>query len=158
NLDWDDFRPLMERYLSNLPIQVHIHDYEVDIGLPEHIQSSSLQRIRFERSFPKFITDISSVIYAAKGQFYDLSGKMPYSAKIVSDGDLKVERDVRVGTIPKDELFELWTLMLPGPISRRKLAGRAHADAYYLFPVLSGLPYVRAIELQPRGSAVPAIA
>jgi O-acetyl-ADP-ribose deacetylase (regulator of RNase III) len=157
NLDWDDVRPLMERYLANLPIQIYIHDYEVDIGIPEHI-SSSVPHIRFERSFPKFITDLGSVIYANRGNFYTIGSKKPYTAKILSNGELKIERDGRGGTIPKDDLFELWTLMLRGPVTRRKLAGRAHADAYYLFPILRELPYIRAIELQPRGVLIPAIA
>src|SRR6185312_8654562 len=37
-LDWKKVCPLMEKYLSGLPIQVYIHDYTVDVGLPEHME------------------------------------------------------------------------------------------------------------------------
>src|SRR5690606_34022385 len=37
-LDWNDVKPLMESYLSPLPIPVYIHDFEVNIGLPEHLE------------------------------------------------------------------------------------------------------------------------
>ena len=157
-LDWDDVRPLMERYLANLPIQIYIHDFEVDMGWPEHVQSRRLSHIRFERSFPKFLADLKSVIYAERGSFETITSKKAYNAKLLEGGDLRIERDGRIGIIPNDELFEVWTLMLRGPVTRRKLAGRAHEDAYYLFPVLRALPYIRAIELQPRGSNIPAVA
>jgi O-acetyl-ADP-ribose deacetylase (regulator of RNase III) len=156
NLDWEDVRPLMERYLANLPIQIYIHDYEVDIGAPEH--APNIADIRFERSFPKFMTDMASVIYAHRGQFFTIVDKESYRASIVPDEGLKIERDDQVGIISRDELFEIWTLMLRGPVTREKLAGRAYADAYYLFPVLRELPYIRAVELQPRGAAIPSIA
>jgi O-acetyl-ADP-ribose deacetylase (regulator of RNase III) len=158
NLDWADVRPLMERYLANLPIPVYIHDYEADIGLPEHIQNSGIQHIQFERSFPKFITDLETVIQAKRGTFYTIGSKKLFTAYLLSEGDLKIERGGRTGVIPKDELFELWSVMLRGPVTRKKLSGRAYTDAYYLFPILRELPYVRAIELQARDAKLPALA
>jgi hypothetical protein len=77
---------------------------------------------------------------------------------MLSEGNLKIQRVARGSVIPNDELFDLWTLMLRGPVTRKKLSGRAYADAYYLFPILRELPYIRAIELQPRGSVIPAVA
>jgi|HubBroStandDraft_1064217.scaffolds.fasta_scaffold00037_54 O-acetyl-ADP-ribose deacetylase (regulator of RNase III) len=156
NLDWGDVRPLMERYLSNLPIQIYVHDYEVDLGPPEHIHHFS--NIRFEGSFPKFITDLAAVIYAHRGNFHTIQSKKPYMAKMVPDVGLKIEREGRTGIVCLDELFELWTLMLRGPVTRGKLVGRARSDAYYIFPILRELPYIRAIELQPKGATMPAIA
>jgi hypothetical protein len=43
-------------------------------------------------------------------------------------------------------------------VTRKKLSGRAYTDAYYLFPILRELPYVRAIELQARDAKLPALA
>jgi hypothetical protein len=100
NLDWEDVRPLMERYLANLPIQIYIHDYKADIGLPEHARASKVAHIQFERSFPKFMTDLASVIYANRGDFYTIGSKKPYSAKILSGGNLKIERDGRASVFP----------------------------------------------------------
>jgi O-acetyl-ADP-ribose deacetylase (regulator of RNase III) len=75
NLDWADVRPLMERYLANLPVQVYIHDYEADIGLPEHVGASSVAHMQFERSFPKFMIDLASIIHANRGIFYTKGAK-----------------------------------------------------------------------------------
>ena len=35
-LSWDDVKPVMLEYLVDLPIAVYIHDFEKNIGTPEH--------------------------------------------------------------------------------------------------------------------------
>jgi O-acetyl-ADP-ribose deacetylase (regulator of RNase III) len=57
-LSWDDVRPLMERYLTRLPIPVFIHDFERDIGEPEHREKDQL---RFSRSYETFTDHIKAV-------------------------------------------------------------------------------------------------
>jgi O-acetyl-ADP-ribose deacetylase (regulator of RNase III) len=37
-LDWEEVRPMMEHYLSKLPIRVYIHDFVQSAGLPEHLE------------------------------------------------------------------------------------------------------------------------
>lgn len=157
NLDWDDIRPLMERYLANLPIPVYIHDYEVDIGKPEHLESRRLQHLEFQRSFPQFISDIGAVIHAHRGEFQTIQNKKAFVAKTL-DGNLKIDRDGRSTIVSNDELYELWSLLLRGPVTRKKMVGRAREEAYYVFPILQALPYIRAIELQPRGNSIPSVA
>ncbi len=150
-------RPLMEAYLGKLPIPVYIHDFEVDIGMPEHIRHRQMANVQFERSFPKFMEDLGSAIFANRGRFGTISNNTEYSAKI-EDGNLKITRDKRNAVVPGEELFELWTLLLRGPVTRRKLGGRSREEAYCIFPILQALPYIRIIELRPRNSAVAAFA
>jgi hypothetical protein len=144
--------------LGNLPIPVYVHDYEVDIGVPEHVQARRLPHLIFERSFPKFIDDLRSVIAASGGIFTTTQNHTSFRAAVDSGGDLWIEREQRTGSVRNEELYELWTLLLRGPVTRRKLAGRCREDAYYIFPILRALPYMRIIETQPRNSQIPAYA
>jgi O-acetyl-ADP-ribose deacetylase (regulator of RNase III) len=52
-LDWEtQVRPIMEQYLSPLPIPVYIHDYHADLGLPEHQEA---REAGYNRSYESFV-------------------------------------------------------------------------------------------------------
>lgn len=144
-LEWDDVRPLMVNYLSPLPIPVYIHDFVVDIGLPEHRELEAAAS--FQRSFDKFIKDIGAVLHGESGHFFTMSNSTPFRAAFNEEVALIIERAGRRSLINNDELFELWTLLLRGPLTRQKMPGGARDSAYYLIPILAHLPYVRAIQL-----------
>lgn len=147
-LDWADVRPLMERYLSPLPIAIYIHDFEVDIGIPEHQQAG--KRLDFQRSFLIFLEDLDRVLESEYGKFQTFFNKSEYIANFDKYKNLLIKRPGRQTSVPNEELYELWTLLLRGPVTRRILPGRAHESAYYIFPILAQLPYVRAIEIGRR--------
>lgn len=144
-LDWDDVRPLMERYLSPLPIPVYIHDFEVDIGLPEHRESKEAQT--FQRSFEKFLGDLAAVLHRERGSFYTVKNSSPYNASFDDARNLHIERPGRRSMVSNDELFEMWTLLLRGPLTPQKMPGAAYDSAYYLFPIMVRLPYIRPIQV-----------
>lgn len=144
-LDWIDVRPLMERFLSPLPIPVYIHDYEVVFGLPEHRNFQETEQ--FQRSFETFLNHVRLVLYRERGSFYTVSKSSPYQALFDEAGNLLIKRPGGRRTVSKEELYELWTLLLRGPLTRQRLPGAARDAAYYIFPILAHLPYVRAIEL-----------
>jgi O-acetyl-ADP-ribose deacetylase (regulator of RNase III) len=158
-LDWADVQPLMERHLALLPIQIYIHDFEKDIGAPEHKDRRQDSKLKFERSFPKFVNDLRSVILKNRGDFFTVTRNTHYKARMEDSGDLKIERQQnRTSTIPAEELYETWTLLLRGPLTKRRLAGHSRKEAPYLFPILAALPYARIIELQPRGEPISMLA
>ena len=143
-LNWSDVRPLMEKYLSTLPIDVYVHDFEVDIGVPEHRdESDSTHLVDFKR----FNIDIKSSVMRHKGQFFTFESNKPYALSVDEEGGIAILRSSKSSRIPQDEMFEIWTLLNKGPVTRRKLSGVAHREAYYLFPVLASLPYIRPIQL-----------
>lgn len=143
-LDWTDVRPLMERYLNSLPIPVYIHDYEADIGLPEHREI--VRDSDFQRTFDILLRDLENLL-GEGGNFQTFLNLSPFSAEFDDAQNLLIERSGRRSVVPKDELYELWTLLLRGPVTRRKLPGAARDSAYYIFPILALLPYIRAIEV-----------
>ena len=145
-LNWDDVRPLMERYLRSLPIPVYIHDYEVDIGLPEHRESQNAEQ--FQRSFETFLNHLGLVLHREHGNFYTLSKGSPYQASLDDARNLLIDRSGRRSVVSNEELYELWTQLLRGPLTRQRLPGAAWDSAYYLFPILARLPYVRAIQVR----------
>ena len=150
-LDWDDVRPIMESYLSALPILVYIHDFEVDIGLPEHRELQTDEK--FQRSFKTFIEQLAAVLHRERGKFYTVSKGSPYQASFDEDRNLLIERSGGRHLVPNEELYELWTLLLRGPLTRQRLPGSARDSAYYLFPILARLPYVRPIMLERKDDA-----
>ena len=144
-LEWREVRPLIEQYLSPLPIMVYIHDFEVDIGLPEHREI--LENEQFQRSFETFLKHLRSVLHCERGIFYTVLNNTPYQASFDDGGNLIIHRTGRRHVVNNDVLYELWTLLLRGPLTRKRLPGAARDEAYYLFPILARLPYLRAIEV-----------
>lgn len=143
-LEWANVRPLMERFLAPLPIPIYIHDFEKDIGVPEHHEMKTED---FERSFDKFIEQTRKVLAVHDGAFATVVEKTPFRASWNEEGFLELERDNKQAYIPSDELYELWSLLLRGPVTQNKVPGTGRDWAYYLFSVLAHLPYVRPIEI-----------
>lgn len=144
-LDWNDVRPMMEEYLRPLPIPVYIHDFEVDIGLPEHHSASAGQQ--FERSYASFLKHLDMIVEQGGGRFATFKNRSVYQASLDSDRNLLIQRPGKRAVIPNEELYELWTLLLRGPVTQRKLPGAARDSAYYVMPILAALPYVRPIKV-----------
>ena len=148
-LDWGtQVQPLMERYLNRLPIPVYIHEYEVDLGLPEHKEA---RKGSYNRSYESFLCSLSKLISEKQGKFHTVAHGSPFCARLVDDA-LEIRRsetDRRVIRVHADELLALWSLLLKGPVTARSLVGKAHEEAYYVFGVVSSLPFVRPVQVQP---------
>lgn len=147
-LDWADVRPLMEAFLSRLPIPVYIHDFEVDVGIPEHREHPLNEG--YQKSFNIFLNNISVLMESKNHVFQTVANKSPFKATFDTTRNLLIERTGRQSIVTNDELYEMWSLLLRGPLTRRKLPGAARDNAYYIFPILAQLPYVRPIEVAPR--------
>ena len=147
-LNWKDVRPLMESYLAKLPISVYIHDYEKDIGYPEHRDTEG--GVPFERSFIYFKEQMLGVVKANQGLFRTLANKSSFRVSYDLAKGLRIERDGSREFVSNSEIFELWTLLLRGPVNRERLAGNARNSAYYLFPIVAQMPFARAIEIAGR--------
>jgi O-acetyl-ADP-ribose deacetylase (regulator of RNase III) len=144
-LKWKDVRPLMERYLSKLPIQIYIHDYEKDIGVPEHYETAGLD---FERTYERFLRD---VIAAAD----DIVAN-PLKRRSISESAVnKLVKLLKTTThhndtdvSERDDIYALWLMLLRGPLTKDKLVGSARDNSSAIFQILDHLPYLRPIEVQ----------
>lgn len=141
-LDWNVVRPLMESYLSKLPIQVYIHDFSVDAPMPEHLKPTSEEA---GATFHSFICDIREVVEQSAGSFRTLTNGKTFSVAVSTDCVISVSTDKAKHTINDLDLYELWILLQKGPVEVRRMVGSAKNSGYYLLPVLSRLPYLRVI-------------
>lgn len=160
-LDWDDVRPLMERYLAELPISVYIHDYTVDMGLPEHLDDVARELKRSASSdpgFDQFLETMRQAIRLSGSQFIDLTTKSPFSARMESDGCLIIEHMGNRLVLDDEDLRGIWIALLQGLLTREKAGWSNREGGNLLLSMLSILPQFRPIEIQRSHSLSPELA
>jgi hypothetical protein len=156
-LNWDEVRPLMHSYLSDLPIRVYIHDFNVDMDFPEHKEYAPPMA---ENSFHDFLRDINHVIELNDQKFLLLDKCGSFRAEIEEREDEFVLCLTGNGwrtEIDEFDLSELWVLLSKGPVDNSRLVGMAQDHVGPLFSLLSSLSYIRPIEIS-RDSDISRIA
>lgn len=152
-LDWKEVKPLMERYLSDLPIPVYIHDYTVDVGLPEHLEVVA-QTLRTERpvntSFEDFWETIRRLVSLSGPKLEDISSNEPFAATMRDDNTLVIDTPVAHWAFEKDDLRGIWLGLKSGVVTKKKAGWAAREGGGPLISILSLLPDVRPIEIQQR--------
>ncbi len=150
-LNWDDVRPLMERYLKALPIPIFIHDYSVDIGVPEHLESA-VSRLReelpSEGSFLDFISALKRAVELTRGQLSDLRSGEPFAATFDKDGELTIEQGADSWTFGEDDLWSIWVSLQRGLLTGDRAGWFTSSGAKPLVSLLGLLPGVRPIEVE----------
>ena len=74
NLEWNEVRPLMEKYLNKLSIPVYVHSLHVGAEfVPEHKEISAPPD-----TFAEFLSDIRSCVLSNKGSFVTVDGNNPF--------------------------------------------------------------------------------
>jgi O-acetyl-ADP-ribose deacetylase (regulator of RNase III) len=148
-LDWNEVRPLMEHYLAPLPITVYIHDYEENIGRPEHSEIST--STVFVNSFASFLDDLRNKIIQNNGVFYTLSAEAKFHASFNDNGELEIERNQpNPKRLSREDLYEVWSMLIRSPITSEKLIGKARDEAPYILSLIASLPYVRPIKIRTK--------
>lgn len=109
-LDWNDVRPLMERYLKNLPIDVYIYLGNNPENVPEHkMQKKTVEWLRANAKDMSFqgmkddLTDLSAMLpysYQNEGIRYEMSMRDELVLKNLSTNETLA--------MTEDELYSLW--------------------------------------------------
>ncbi|MEM9669939.1 MAG: macro domain-containing protein [Pseudomonadota bacterium] len=149
NLDWKVVQPLMEKYLDKLSIPVFVHDFEVDFGLPEHIEavvSESLQ-LPAARSFDEAWVQVQQVSNRVGPSMLDFETKQPFRWHAANDTVL-IETESERFFFEKEELSEIWRILTNGMLTKRKLGLSQSAVSSRLISLISLLPSVRPIQIQ----------
>jgi O-acetyl-ADP-ribose deacetylase (regulator of RNase III) len=158
-LKWDDVRPVMERYLRELPIQVYIHDYTVDVGLPEHMESVANQ-LKGEAvdasSFDAFLAAVRRAVELGDEKFVQIDSRLPISASIGEDKILKLQTDNAAWNFEAEDLWGAWVGLQRGLLTQDKAAWTQQGAGEPLLSILSVLPHVRPVQIQgiERGAEV----
>ncbi len=158
-LDWNDVRPLMEAHLAEVPIPVYIHDFEVNIGSPEHLEASSrLHAIRIDRSFGEFIDALRAAVQDREGKFRSLGLDAPFTAEFESESRLRLNINGGSVLIDVDDLRSIWLKLLKGVVTTRAADWGPTATGDHILSLLSELPDVRTIQIQRRTAEHPELA
>lgn len=151
NLNWEDVRPMMERYLSPLKIQVYIHDHEVDVGIPEHLEYASKvldKEFPNIRSFDDFYYALKRAVEVTKDSFVDVTERTPIKASFKADGDLMFETAESCTSFEEEDLRGVWFSLQQGLVTEEKAGWSSRKGGRPLLSLLSLLPNVRPIEIQ----------
>jgi O-acetyl-ADP-ribose deacetylase (regulator of RNase III) len=160
-LDWDDVRPVMEAHLSRLAIPVYIHDYEVDIGVPEHlvgVTDEGAEHRRLPESFEGFVGILRLLIEQTRGEMRDIESRRSFYARLLDNEDLALDTGSGSQVIESDDLRGIWLSLHRGLVTQRSLEASAGQDASALISLLSLLPSVRPIQIQRPNTSEPEIA
>ncbi|MGR9171990.1 macro domain-containing protein [Rhizobium sp. KDH_Rht_773_N] len=148
-LDWADVRPLMEKYLSELPIDIYIHDFTKDIGLPEHLEHVA-EQIKSGRhkplSFDAFWLDLNRAVDLSENVLVDIVTRKPIRARIKEDG-LELEIDHNSWVLQRDDLRAVWLTLQKGLLTKDRVASIDAEGGMPLLSLVSLLPQVRPIEI-----------
>ena len=146
-LSWEAVKPLMEKYLGDLPIPIYIHDFEADIGAPEH--KLAFMGKPYRRNFDALLEDLRSICLESAGLFKTIANKNLFRAEILVDGSVNfVDSEKKIGiSVSADELYEAWAMLINGPLGESRLIGEAKNASEYLLGLLASLPYARAVQL-----------
>lgn len=141
NLNWEDVRPLMERYLARVSIPVYIHDIQV----PSDFVAEHKERVRIPEDFAEFSEDLRKL---AKGHVFATSKESQFTVQMQTDNSLVVEHQSGKKERIDGELLQASWVRL----RERILSIDSFSDAKsqrlksYLFPILSELPYICSVK------------
>lgn len=160
-LDWEQVRPLMERYLISLPIPVYIHDFMKDIGLPEHLEIASAHLAAEDSSstvsFDGFLHRLDRLVALADKRFVELSSNQPIYVAPTDDCGFEIRMGDRVWPVEAEDLRGIWMSLQNGLVTAEKAGWNNMPLGEPLLSILGVLPEVRAIEIQ-RPAGAPEIA
>jgi O-acetyl-ADP-ribose deacetylase (regulator of RNase III) len=148
NLNWNEVRPLIERYLSKISIPIYVHSLHVgDDFVPEHATAHVAPT-----TFHEFRMDLGSSVLENKGTFFTGESGHSFSVQL-RDNEFGIIRGGRQREkIPLEEIENVWVILRDGILSVDKFSDEASRRyKSYLFPILKSLPYVRSARISRTG-------
>lgn len=151
-LKWDDVRPLMVEHLNDLPITVYIHDFEKNIGFPEHSDDGDDDKLPLFASsdpvnFDNFCDDIKRLVERHNGELETFKYAQNFCLSISDEFEISLADKANTVVANKDDLFQIWSQLGHSPVSRFDLPESAYKNAMVIFSTLSQLSYIRTINL-----------
>ena len=149
-LDWEkQVRPLMEKHLSNLPLEIFIHLYKQDpFALPEHKDIEETKRwLRSEPeslAFSEVWEDLLSLL-KQRQRFTTLDGGRPFSVlQTTTPAEGVVFEDGEEFFVPQDALLDAWQhLRSVGFLTAEGLTQGLDVHADKVMALLGTLPYLK---------------
>lgn len=153
-LDWQNtVRPLVERYLARLPIQVFVHTLSALPPLvPEHRDVKKIEE--WLRSEPEHLPftevwhDLARVL-SDRSSFKTLAERSHFRATVTHEPEgIRLVANERVEFVRRSELVDFWQQLRVYGFTSRQIAPTGLTRRYsYLMPIFAELPYVRPVRL-----------
>lgn len=151
-LDFDtQVRPLMERYLSPLPIDIFIYPHRGG-DFVEHLNVQAMKEwLRSEPTslpFSEVWEDLIQIL-TRKQEFESLSDRVSFRAEVCSDGEyLQITAGQKTFFVHYDSLQALWQQIRTYGFSMQRIAPELDQEEMnYLIPILAELPYVSPVRI-----------
>jgi O-acetyl-ADP-ribose deacetylase (regulator of RNase III) len=163
-LEWSEVRPMMEHYLSQVEIPVFIHDYTVNVGLPEHLEpiATALRRNILPETrkygFEGFVNSIELALAFSNGELSTLETHEPFTASFGSNNELAIDTGKNICVIEEDDLRGVWLDLQSGLVTKRKAGWSDIKGGEPLLSLLSVLPSLRPVQIQRPGQSSPEFA
>lgn len=145
-LDWESqVKPLMERYLGSLPIDIYIHLYDGGSAFIEHRDPVTMKQwLRTQPESMPFAEFWEDVIDFATG---DGSWRINPSFLDASQAELSLTRHPESLAVPTDDMRHIWhQLRSFGFLSVEDLPGHLVPLGAELMDLLTHLEYVQPVE------------
>lgn len=158
NLEWDDVRPMMEHYLSDLSIPVFIHDFTKNIGLPEHLENLAAEvsaASAHDLSFSSFLETLE--IISKLSPTITLDDSLSFRPKF-KQRCLSIESDEGHWIFEEDDLRGVWLSLLNGLVTKEKAGWTASGAAMPMLTMMRLMPDVRGVQILRKGRAEPEVA
>ena len=150
-LGWENtVRPLMEKYLSRLPIDVFIYPHKPSGEEPEHKKVQEIKRWLLHEPqalpFTEVWKDLEGILKSKK-DFKTLSQGIHFTASLSSDPPgIKIHD--RKSFISQEALLNIWKQIRSYGFTARPLVpGGLDKDISYLAPILAELEYIQAVPI-----------
>lgn len=151
-------RPLMERYLKNLPIDIFIYP-DRKSSFVEHLNITEMEAwLRSEPSslpFSEVWQDLG-IILAEKDTFQTTEGAT-FKARLShhhTSLTLEIETTAEVITLHYDTLLSFWQQLRTHGFSTSNITPGLVGELDYLIPIFSELPYVAPVRVSEKYAAL----
>ena len=147
-------RPIMDRYLKDLPIPVFIHAPLATPSPPEHRRPAEikawLQSSPRDLPFMEVWEDLVSNFRAVRS-LQTITRGTGFAAEYVAGPPgpgIRIRTGGRLEFVRQDELEDTWFQLRDlGFLTAPGLPGRRERVASYIFPILAALPYVERVRI-----------
>jgi len=143
-------KPLMEKYLRNLPIDVFIHP-DRESEFIEHLHQESMRKwLSSEPTslpFNEVWEDLASLLINAP-TFTTIARKSPFTAEVSSKPEgIRVHASSTNYLIPLETLIAFWQQLRTYGFSMRKIAPDVNREVSYLIPIFASLDYIMPVHV-----------
>jgi len=148
NLEWDVVKPLMEKYLNPLPIEIWIHDYQVNVGMPEHLEEFTAYQAKtpLPKSKDELWKNLKFIEESVGEKLFNFSSKQNFSINTATDA-VVFRNNGNETKIDFEEILSNYRIMLSGLLTKKKIGISDNTEASELISLLSLLPHAEPVEI-----------